>query len=622
MNHPTGISIYAFNAEDQLSWSLTFNGISVLENSTIGLSFSNEPDLGENIEVTDTSMSSADETWKPVFGVHQAIRNQYNELRIELREKNFPQRRFSLIFRAYNDGMAFRYLYPEQHNLKPSITAENTAFHFNSDHRAWMADYLGYYSHQEAEFRELRLSDAGTGSYIGLPMLTEITPHCYAAITEAEITDWAGFYLFRKENDTTEGLTLYTRLSASPGGNETSVKVSYEGENWSPWRVVMLGDSPGALIESELIMNLNKPCALDDVSWIQSGKCAWDHWWSGDVKMDTETIERYIRFASDMGFPYMLIDWQWYGDFNKPESDITTVNPAVDMDAVLRYAKEHHVRCWLWLYWTDAERQYEEAFGLYEKWGIAGVKIDFMASDDQAMVNWYHKMVKAAANHHLMVNFHGAYKPDGFRRTYPNLMTREGVMGNEYNKWSTRITPEHNVTLAFTRMLAGPMDYTPGGFLNRSPDQFRTGTPANVMNTRCHQLAMFVVYNSPITTVCDDPDNYYGQKGLDFLKEVPVVWDDIKFLGGFPGEFVAIAKKSGKKWYIGILNNSEDKEIDIDLSFVGHGKFTMESWSDAADSDVNAEDISTSVETLNSPSSKKIRMARGGGFAAVIAPAK
>ena len=202
---------------------------------------------------------------------------------------------------------------------------------------------------------------------------------------------------------------------------------------------------------------------------------AWDHWWTGDVKMDTATIKEYIQLAADMGWPYQLIDWQWYGPFNKADADITKVNPAVDMDEVRRFAKDKGVRLWLWLYWTDADRNsaYQKAFALYEQWGIAGIKIDFMNRDDQDMVNWYEKLTRAAAEHHLMIIFHGAFKPTGMIRTLPNQVTREGILGNEYNRWSARVTPEHKLTLPFTRFLAGPADFTPGGFLNRQRDQFK-----------------------------------------------------------------------------------------------------------------------------------------------------
>jgi alpha-glucosidase len=276
----------------------------------------------------------------------------------------------------------------------------------------------------------------------------------------------------------------------------------------------------------------------------------------------------------------------------------------------------------VWLYNTDAEKQYKEAFPIYEQWGIAGVKIDFMDRDDQEMVNWYRKIIKEAAKYHLMVNFHGAFKPDGIQRTYPNMMVREGVMGNEYSKWSTRITPEHNVTLPFTRMLAGPMDYTPGGFLNRTPATFRTGTPANVMNTRCQQLAMFVVYDGPITTVCDHPDNYKDQPGLDFLKVVPTLWDDTKVLKGKPGEYIVTARKTGNQWFIGAMTNSEAREIEIPLDFLGPGKFDGRMFADAPDADVNAENLTDTKGSFTSASRLKIKMAPGGGFAAYFTPGK
>ena len=233
----------------------------------------------------------------------------------------------------------------------------------------------------------------------------------------------------------------------------------------------MIGRQPGRLIESEIIRNLSTPSELKDTGWIKPGMMAWDHWWTGDTVMDTATIKEYIQLAADMGWPYQLIDWGWYGEPNKPEADITKVVDSLDMEEVRRFAEEKGVRLWLWLHWTDVDRNdaYKKAFPLYREWGIAGVKIDFMDRDDQEMVRWYEKITRAAAEHQLMVNFHGAYKPTGFDRTFPNQLTREGVLGNEYNKWSARVTPEHKVTLPFTRYLVGPGDFTPGGFLNRQP---------------------------------------------------------------------------------------------------------------------------------------------------------
>ncbi len=336
------------------------------------------------------------------------------------------------------------------------------------------------------------------------------------AITESDLYDWAGLWVNRvaPAGQCRPRSRLAARLSPRPDG-QGLVKSTFPRH--SP--VACADDRPpaGPAGRERSDLQPRTPCQLKDISWIRPGMMAWDHWWTGDVKMDTATIKEYIQLAADMGWPYQLIDWQWYGPFNKPDADITKVNPAVDMDEVRRFAKEKGVRLWLWLYWTDADRNnaYQKAFELYEQWGIAGVKIDFMNRDDQDMVNWYEKLTRAAAEHHLMIIFHGAFKPTGMIRTFPNQVTREGILGNEYNRWSTRVTPEHKLTLPFTRFLAGPADFTPGGFLNRQPGQFKVDAQAaQVQGTRCAELALFVVYDSPVCCVCDHPSHYRDQPGV------------------------------------------------------------------------------------------------------------
>ena len=335
-----------------------------------------------------------------------------------------------------------------------------------------------------------------------------------------------------------------------------------------------------------------------------------------------ESIRQYIDLAAEQGWPYMLIDWQWYGPFNKPEADITKAAPQLNMPEILRYARQKNVRCWLWLYSSDVNRNnnFEKAFPLYEKWGIAGVKIDFMDRDDQDMVNWYHDIIKCAAACHLMVDFHGAYKPDGIIRTYPNMITREGVMGEEYSKFSNRMTPEHNVTLPFTRMLAGPMDYTPGGFLNVTKQQFKQQVPTVVMNTRCAELSKFVIYESPFTVYCDAPENIINKPGADFLKIVPTVWDDIKVLDGYPGEFITIAKRSGDKWFIGVMNNSKEKTITVNTDFLAKGKYSIQIWQDDIDANVNPQHLQKLTKAISSGDKLKVKMAIGGGYVACLSP--
>ncbi len=410
---------------------------------------------------------------------------------------------------------------------------------------------------------------------------------------------------------------LVTRLAPRPDGNGL---VEIGNIRRSPWRVLLIGAHPGDLVESDLVMNLSEPCAIADTSWIKPGKCAWDHWWSSEVKMDTPTVKRYIQFAADMGFPYQLIDWTWYGDFNSSSSDITHITSSIDMPELLRFAKERNVRLFDWLHSSDVDMKLkigklDEAFALYEKWGLAGVKIDFMNRDDQEMVNWYHTVIKLAAMHHLMVDFHGAYKPTGTQRAYPNQITREGVMGEEYDKFSTGVTPEHDCTLPFTRMLAGPMDYTPGGFLNRSKDRWKRTSPTEVMGTRCHELAKFVIFDSPLTVLCDDPEHYYNQPGLEFLRVVPTVWDDTKIVDGSVGEFILSARLSGRDWFLGGITNWSARTVKIPLTFLGKGSYAAHIFSDAADAGENAEHLTESTRTVTSSELLTVSMASGGGIA-------
>lgn len=610
------------NIGDHVTYSVTFKGKPVIASSTIAFEFRQAPPLGQNLAVLKSIPKEINETWKPVLKRKETIVNHYRELTLQMQEKNFPRRLINLVFRVYNDGVAFRteFAGPDnQHGY--ALTDELVSFNFTGDHDCWAANHGSYRSSQENEYFKRKISGISEEMVIGLPMTIKVADDCYAAITEADIENYAGMYL--KSSRSAGGFALRTSLSPLPKQPDNGDKVHFKFPHKTPWRVIMLGSTPGQLVESEIVMNLNDPCAIADPSWIKPGMCAWDHWWSGEVKMDNETIKKYIDLASEMGWPYQLIDWQWYGPFNKPEADITKVAPQLDMPGILAYAKSKNVKCWVWLYNTDVDRSdWDKACATYESWGIAGVKIDFMDSDDQQMVNWYHRIVKTAAKHHLMVDFHGAYKPDGFRRTYPNLVTREGVMGNEYNKWSLRVTPEHVTTLPFTRMLAGPMDFTPGGFLNRTPEKFKNGTPAQVLGTRAMQLAQFVIYDSPFMVACDHPDNYKGQDGAEFLKKVKTMWDDTRILNGQIGEYITSARRSGNEWFIGSMTNSESRTLEIKLDFLGEGKYKLVAFEDSPESAVDAEKVMRNAKTVSKGDVVKMRMAPGGGYAAWLEPVK
>ena len=423
---------------------------------------------------------------------------------------------------------------------------------------------------------------------------------------------------------------LDARLAPHPGNPKLAVIARTPFQ--SPWRVVMLGSEPGRLIESNILLNLNPPSAITDTSWIKPGKTAWD-WWSGSYAegvpfrpgMNTATIKHYIDFASESGFPYMLIDAGWAARRGRPTpDDITAVNPAIDMPGLLRHAKARNVKLWLWAHWTSVARHIDEAFPLFERWGIAGMKIDFMDRDDQVMVDWYHRVLKKAAVHHLMIDFHGAYKPDGIERTYPNLMTREALMGLEYLKWSARVTPVYNCTLPFTRMVAGPMDYTPGGFLNVTREEFvpRNRQPM-VMGTRAHQLALFVVFESHLQMVADYPERYRGEgeKDFAFLRAVPASWDETRVLGGRPMQFIAIARRSGDEWFLGCLTDWDSRDLELPLEFLHDGRSVAEIYADAADAGEHPTHTTIQKKDVGRATKLRLHLAAGGGAAVRIRPA-
>ncbi len=605
-----------------LSYSVHAFGHDVLQSSKMRLELANSVSIGQQPQLEKTTRRVFDEVWSPVLKENDKIRDHGHELVLHLVEATPEPFQYQVIFRAYDDGIAFRYVFPEQSGREVfEVHDEMTHFHFANDAQGWIANFEKYTSSQEKAYLKQSISSIEPRSYTGLPLLVEISPDCWAAITEAALVDHAGMYLEAAQSNTnpkSNGVALKSLLAGKPSG----AKVKAALPHLSPWRVMLLGQQPGQLIESELIMNLNEPNRLKDSSWIQSGMSAWDHWWTANVKMDTATIKTYIDFAANMGWPFQLIDWQWYGSYKKPDSDLRTVNASVNMDEVRAHAKSKGVRLWLWMHHLDLKRQdMDEVFSLYRSWGIAGVKIDFMDSDDQATVNWYHKVLETAAKHELLVNFHGSYKPTGLRRTYPNLMTREGVFGNEHNRSGNKVSPLHNLTLPFTRGLAGPMDVTPGGFINRHPEQFKAlkAQPTQVMGTRSHELAKFVVYFSPVTTMADHPDRVVDQAGSTFLMNLPTLWDETRVLSGYPGEHIVVARRHQQDWFLGGMTVAP-REHSVHLSFLGEGEHLLERWSDSKASHDDATQLLYQRDTVTCNTELKLNTVRNGGFVLRISP--
>jgi alpha-glucosidase len=324
----------------------------------------------------------------------------------------------------------------------------------------------------------------------------------------------------------------------------------------------------------------------------------------------------------------MLIDAGWYaerayGENADTKADITKSIPEIDLPMLVDYARRHGVGIFLWLHWLPARDQMDRAFPYYEKLGIKGVKVDFMDADDQEMVGFYHRILKTAAQHHLLVDLHGAYKPTGLVRTYPNYLTQEGVLGAEYNKWSTRITATHNLTLPFTRMLVGPMDYTPGGFRNVTRAEFKPQEVAPlVMSTRAHQLAMYVVYESPLQMVSDYPGAYRGEPGADFLKVVPSSWDETRVIDGKIGEYIIVARRRGRAWFIGAMTNEAARTLQVPLRFLGRGAYRIVEYRDGQRAATEPGQLSISNGKVRASDSLTIQLAPGGGYAAYLQPAR
>jgi alpha-glucosidase len=321
----------------------------------------------------------------------------------------------------------------------------------------------------------------------------------------------------------------------------------------------------------------------------------------------------------------MLIDagWARFSDANGgwDKADLTGWNASIDLPRILAFAKERHVKILLWAQWKSVQNQMKQAFPVFERWGVAGVKIDFMNRDDQEMVNFYNNATREAAMHHLVVDFHGAFKPTGMRRTYPNELTREGVLGMEYNKVSYRDTPYHHVMLPFTRMLAGPLDYTPGCFNNATRDGFepRMVNPM-CQGTRAHQLAMYVVYFSPLQMVSDYPESFDHNPGMDFLEQVPTVWDETRVVNGNPGEFITMARRKDNTWYLGSMTDWTPRDLEIPLSFLGAGTYQARIYSDGPSAAESPADLTTRNATARADDHLTIHLASGGGLAATFTP--
>ena len=614
-------------AGGRLVYSVSFQGKPLIEPSALRLDLKDQTPLGSNVRIVNSALSLTDETYHLVAGKTSLVRDHCHALRIELEETGDNRRQLAIEARAYDDAIAFRYVVPEQAGLHDfQLVKESTEFRMSKDPFVYALFLPNYRSMYEGEFIKLSGSSlanqGGVASkvLVGLPLLMEVPGVAWVAITEADLRDYSAMYLM---NTSGGWASRGFESQLAPNLSDTNLCVTGALPHRSAWRVLLVGTEPGKLIESSVITSLNPESAIKDTSWIHPGKASWD-WWSGSIGPDgkgaftTETMEYYVDFAAKSGFEYMLVDAGW-----SARGDITRMNGRVDVPEVVRYATSKGVKVWIWISYRDADRQMDEAFPLYEKWGVAGVKIDFVERDDQGGIDWYYRIAENAAQHHLMLDFHGPTKPTGMERTYPNVLGYEAVLGMEQSKAGSRDNPDHRLTIPFTRMLAGPMDYTPGGFDNVTKAEFESrDQKPMVMGTRAQQLAMYVVYQAAFQMVSDWPGAYEGQPEFKFIKDAPATWDETFVLNGVPGEYVTIARRHGSAWFLGSMCNWSPRELDLPLTFLANGKYTAEIYADAKDADRFPKKVVIEKKRVDHSTHLKAHLAPGGGYAVRFVPVK
>jgi alpha-glucosidase len=637
---PDGKIALTIHTDAPLGYSISVDGKPLLLRSRLGLELAGGVKLGERPVALSEARRPVDKRWENRFGKNRKVRDHYNELTLTLKEGDLT---FGVVARAYDDGAAFRLALPRQPGMDAfTITRDATEYTFPGDERIWAGwnnaegpsrPEGGFIGSQEWQYRPAKLSTMEPRFKYGLPFLVE-TPAAYVAITESDLLDWSGMWLAAKAGAAN---TLETQLAPPipaqpwparlPSGDMAAVNTAPAPEGAaqqglvvartphnSPWRTFIIGRKPHELIQSDLVLNLATASQLADTSWIKPGMASWGTWWSAQGKNDLPTLKEYIRLAADMGWPYQLSE---IGD--------KSIVPEL-----VRYAQERNVRVWLWFHFNDFidSAVYKRDFPMYAQWGIAGLKIDFIDRDDQWAVKWYEDVARTAAENRLLIDFHGAFKPAGLERTWPNQLTREGIQGNEYNKWSARETPEDKATLPFTRVLAGGADYTPGGFINRQPSQFQiVQHDTEVQGTRASELAMFILIQSPFIVACDAPDHYKDKDGnylpgMDFLKGLPTVWEESRGLDGEVGKYVVEARRNGKKWYLAAITDRESRQLPVPLKFLGKGRWKATLWEDAPDSGQNAEHLVKEEKTVRTAETLQLKLAPSGGAVAIFSPVR
>ena len=624
LRSPDGRIEIKIGTAGQLRYDVLLKGRPVLANCTISLDVEHNK-LGLQPKVMDAKPRSSDQMVEPVVRQKFAkIRDQYNELRLNMVGG------YAVVFRAYNEGAAYRFetSMPQE---RVKIYGEESAFNFPENFVVYYPQEESFFSHNERKYLPQRLSEIASASLATLPAVVDVKEGAKIAIGESDLESYPGLWLKGTGgNGLAATFPPYPLKENLTGDRDYKVVESADyiavtaGTRTFPWRVIGIADRDGDLLTNQIVYLLERPSLVQDTSWIKPGKVAWD-WWNAnnvygvDFKagINTETYKYYIDFAAKYGLPYIILDEGWYKLGN-----VLEVVPEINMDELAAYARQKNVGIILWVVWKTLDDQLIPALDQFQKWGVKGIKVDFMQRSDQILIDYYYRVSKECAKRKMLVDFHGNQKPATMTRTWPNLISTEGVRGMEWSKWSAESEPKHNVTLPFTRMFLGPMDYTPGAMRNATKTTFAPihGQPM-ALGTRCHQLAMYVVFESPLQMLSDSPSNYMREPEImEFLAPVPTEWDETKVLDGRIADYVVVARRNGRDWYVGAMTDWTPRNLEIDLSFLPDGNFTMEAYQDGVNADRNASDYKKKTTQVNKTTKVKLPLASGGGWAARIHP--
>ncbi|MGN0832225.1 MAG: glycoside hydrolase family 97 catalytic domain-containing protein [Kiritimatiellia bacterium] len=641
LTSPGQVNTVSIRGGEHLTWAVTRGGQTLLDGSSrLGLKFAGKPLATNWTVVAGAERRVADEFATPLYK-KEKVSVVGNEVKVAATAQNGEK--LELVCRAYDNAIAWRYVLPGEDAY--AIEQELTTWAFRGEvdgvlsfHDAWGKYLFGGTGSEEGGFYRLKLSALSRNGVATVPVLVEARPDCRVALCEADLTDWAAlaFRTVRSSDIRRQVSTLAAELAVTR--DEPRVAVRGKARRWSPWRVLLIAENEVALLDgTDVIMALNPP-PEGDFSWVKPGATGWD-WWADHAGVavfpETDDTLRQIDFAAEMGWPYHTIDAGWYGRPVKGDAVKLDPRAGYDLPRILAHAKEQGVGIWLWFWWDVIDNPLnglEETFAKFERWGVKGVKIDFMGREDQWMVNWYEKIVRAAAKHRLMVNFHAAYHPTGMNRTWPNQITREGIRGNEMNKYYGWITPRHMATLPFTRFLTGPADYTPGGFKavysqDFVPQYLREQTAGNnvrifpeEVGTRAHALALCFAYDSPLVTLCDWPCNYRDQPGVEALRNLPTVWKNTVVLRESKlGEYYGVMREAYDGSFCFAAFTVNGREVEVPLDQLGDRPYAATIYADdlaRTPQDPNA--IRIEKRQCRSGDTLKIRLCDEGGAVVIF----